>query len=98
MKKAGRRIRTEHLDVRASDSLLSHTRVAVVVGKQGHTIVERNRLKRRLRELVRTRVIPLVKATDIVFRASEAAYRASFAQLSQEIEQITKNLGNTAES
>lgn len=98
MKKAGRRIRTEHLDVRASDSLLSHTRAAVVVGKQGHTIVERNRLRRRLRELVRTKVIPLVTATDLVLRASEAAYRASFAQLSGEIDQITKKLGSTTEA
>ena len=54
-------------------------------------------MRRRLRELVRTRIIPSVKSIDLVLRASEAAYRATFAQLSAEIEQITKKLGKTTE-
>ena len=88
MKKAGRRLRTEHLEVRASDSLLSHARVAVIVGKHGHTIVERNRLRRRLRELVRMRILSAVKATDVVVRAFPSAYERSFAELSKEIDEV----------
>jgi ribonuclease P protein component len=92
VKKAGRRLRTEHLEVRASDSLLLHARAAVIVGKHGHTIVERNRLRRRLRELVRSKVLPDIKATDIVVRAFPSAYDSSFDELSSEIDEVTKML------
>ena len=88
MKKAGRRLRTEHLEVRASDSLLSHARVAVIVGKHGHTIVERNRLRRRLRELVRLKVLSALEATDVVVRAFPSAYERSFADLSKEVDDL----------
>jgi ribonuclease P protein component len=89
VKRAGRRLRTEHLEVRAIDSLLSHVRVGVVVGKFGHTIIERNKLKRRLRELVRTRLIPLAEATDIVVRSLPVGYQATFDDLKNEIDRIT---------
>ena len=85
-------MRTEHLDVRISDSLLSHTRVAIIVGKAGHRIIDRNRLRRRLRELIRTRFIPVVQSVDCVVRAKESAYAASFAALQSEVEQITVKL------
>ena len=83
--RAGRRLRTEHLDVRFIDSLLSHARVAVIVGKYGHDIVERNRLRRQLRELARTRLIPEIGGLDVVIRTTIAAYGASFDRLSDEI-------------
>ena len=92
VKRAGRRLRTEHLDVRASDSLLSHPRVAVVVGKQGHTIIERNRLRRRLRELVRTRLLPVLGGVDLVIRAVSTAYDATFDQLKAEMESLRSRL------
>lgn len=85
-------MRTEHLDVRISDSLLSHSRVAIIVGKSGHRIVDRNRLRRRLRELIRTRFIPTVRPVDCVVRAMESAYRASFVDLQTEVEQIAAKL------
>jgi ribonuclease P protein component len=92
VKKAGRRLRTEHLEVRASDSLLLHARAAVIVGKHGHTIVERNQLRRRLRELVRVKVLPALEATDIVVRALPSAYERSFAELSKEIDEVVGRL------
>jgi len=88
VKRAGRRLRTEHLDVRANDSLLSYARAAVIVGKHGHTIVERNRLRRRLRELVRLKILSAAKANDIVVRAFPSAYDSSFEQLSKEIDDV----------
>ena len=90
-------MRTEHLDVRISDSLLSYSRVAVVVGKSGHTIVERNRVRRRLREIVRTRFIPAVKPVDCVIRALESSYQASFVQLTSEVEKIARNFRSSEE-
>lgn len=92
MKRAGRRLRTEHLEVRTVDSLLSHARVAVVVGKHGHTIVERNLLRRRLRELVRLALIPSAGGIDVVMRALASAYEASFGQLRREVSEVAEKL------
>lgn len=97
MKKAGRRLRTEHLDVRATDSLLSHARVTVIVAKHGHTIIERNRLRRRLRELARTKVIPNLSRIDIVVRTLMSAYEASFDVLMKEVEKIAQELSSETE-
>ena len=92
MKRAGRRLRTEHLEVRASDSLLSHARAAVVVGKHRHSVVERNRLRRRVRELVRTKILPGLSGVDLVIRSFPSAYDASFDTLSMEIENLAELL------
>jgi ribonuclease P protein component len=96
VKRAGRRLRTEHLDVRAIDSLLSHARVAVIVAKHGHSIVERNRLRRRLRELARTRIIPVTHGVDLVIRSLATAYDASFEQLGSEVETVVAKLSAMA--
>ena len=72
-------------------------RLAVVVGKHGHTIVERNRLRRRLRELARVKLIPAVKRMDIVLRVSPSAYEASFSVLAEEIDTIVSRLQASAE-
>ena len=92
MKKAGRRLRTEHLEVRTVTSLLSHVRLAVIVGKHRHTIVERNRLRRRLRELSRTRLIPFHSEIDVVIRSLPSAYDVTFSILTKEIEEIGRQL------
>jgi RNase P protein component len=61
VRRSGLRIRVEYLDVRAMPSALPYARVGFVVPKYGHTSVDRNRLKRRLRELVRTRLLPSLR-------------------------------------
>jgi ribonuclease P protein component len=92
----GKRARTRLLDVRAMASPLSHPRVGLVVPKHGQTSVERNRLKRRLRELVRLHVLQTVSGTDFLIRARDGAYRASFvdlhAELSDAIERLVRGL------
>ena len=93
MKRAGRRLRAEHLEVRANDSLLSHARVAVIVGKHGHTVVERNKLRRRLREIIRTNLIPGIARMDIVVRSFPAAYEATFTELQSEVQKFAIELG-----
>lgn len=98
MKRAGRRLRTEHLEVRTVASLLSHVRLAVIVGKHRHTIVERNRLRRRLRELARIRLIPFHSKVDVVIRSLPTAYDASFSVLTDEIDEIGRQLGEQKES
>jgi len=82
----GKRIRTEHLELRVVASLLHHPRIGFVVPKHGRTIVERNRLKRRLREIVRLNVLKRIPCVDMIVRAGPEAYSASFTSLEQELE------------
>lgn len=60
--------------------------------KQKHTSVERNRLKRRLRELARTRLLPVLPPVDLVVRTLPEAYGASFAALEREIRMVSERL------
>jgi len=71
-------------------------RVALVVPKHGHKIVERNRLKRWLRESARLELLPLCRdqeaALDVLIRARARAYGADFAQLRGEIRGLAEKL------
>ena len=64
----------------------------MIVAKHGHTIVERNLLKRRLKELARTRIIPQLNAVDVVVRSLPVAYGASFDVLEAEVSKIVQEL------
>jgi ribonuclease P protein component len=79
---------TERLEARASASLLPYPRVGIVVPKHGRKIVDRNRVKRRLREIVRTRVLPELSGFDLLIRAKPEAYGSSFEQLSDDLRVI----------
>ena len=83
-------MQTERLDARASASLLLHPRVGVVVPKYRRDIVDRNRVRRRLRELARTRMLPTIGRIDVLLRAKPEAYGASFEQLSVEVDAIAQ--------
>ena len=83
-------MQTERLDARASASLLLHPRVGVVVPKYRRNIIDRNRTKRRLRELARTRMLPILGRIDVLLRAKPEAYGASFDQLSVEVDVIAR--------
>ena len=88
----GKRLRTKHLEVRIVASPLLHPRVGFIVPKYNKTAVKRNRLKRRLKEIVRTEVLTALSAVDIVIRARPNAYDAGFSILANELRQI---LGTT---
>lgn len=81
----GKRSKTSHLDVFTSDSPVAHPRIGVVVPRYKHSAVDRNRLKRRIREILRRQVLPRLEDAglrlDVVVRARREAYRASFAEL-----------------
>ncbi len=85
----GKRSRTAHLDVFDSASPAAFSRVGVVVPKHRRTVVQRNLLKRRLRELLRTMVLPELDARslrlDVVVRARGEAYQAPYASLGAEL-------------
>jgi ribonuclease P protein component len=81
-------MQTERLEARASASLLLYPRVGIVVPKHRRKIVERNRVKRRLREIVRTGLLPELRAIDLLIRAKPEAYSSSFEQLAREVRVI----------
>jgi len=81
-------MQTECLEARVSASLLSHPRVGVVVPKHGRNIVDRNRAKRRLRELARLRLLPVIGRVDLLIRAKPEAYRSTFDDLGAQIDII----------
>lgn len=92
--KRGKRKRTNHLDVFFAPSPASRSRVGVIVPKHRHKIIQRNRLKRRLRELERTCLLPALNAAgvalDVVVRARREAYGVPFRTLEQEVHAITE--------
>lgn len=53
--------------------------------RHGRNAVDRNRLKRRLREIVRQDVLPADRGVDIIVRAAPAAYTLPFADLRAEV-------------
>jgi ribonuclease P protein component len=81
----GKRIRTEHLDLRIVASLLHHPRIGFIVPKHGRSIVERNQLKRRLREIVRQNILQRIPSVDMIVRTRPEAYSATFASLEREL-------------
>lgn len=85
-------MRSGALDVRTLASPLSYPRVGIVVPKYRHTVVKRNTLRRRLRELVRTMLLRSIPAQDVLLRANPAAYTLSFAALAAELHAVEARL------
>jgi ribonuclease P protein component len=54
--------------------------------------VDRNSVKRRLREIARTELLPNLRAMDVVIRASPRAYGATFETLRAAVRQAARQL------
>lgn len=98
----GKRSGTAHLDVFDSPSPVAHPRVGVIVPKHRHTIVERNLVKRRLREVMRIEVLPRLSeagvAADVLVRARRDAYGAAYGELRDELVRWTEKRCSRAHS
>ena len=92
----GMRKKTSHLDVFFLSPEESGLRIGLVVPKHGRRIVDRNRVKRRLREVGRTEVLPRLReaglSLDLLIRARREAYETSYQQLRKELVEVTKEL------
>lgn len=92
----GKRRRTVNLDVFVAASPTLRARLAVVVAKHGRKIVERNRLKRRLREAARVALLPRCRETgttlDILICAKPSAYEATGTELKDQISELADHL------
>lgn len=87
----GKRSKTASLDVFDSASPAGFSRIGWVVPLHRHNAAERNRLKRRLREIARLELLPrldeLGVGADVLLRARREAYDVEFAQLREELSQ-----------
>lgn len=81
-------MQTSHLDVRFAASAEMKPRVGLIVPKHKHSVIDRNRLRRRLRELIRLELLPSVTRGDALIRAKADAYDVPFAGLREEVDSI----------
>jgi ribonuclease P protein component len=92
--RSGRKRKTSHLDVFFLSSGRPNARVGLIVPKHGRRIVDRNKVKRRLREVIRKEVLPLLReagvGVDVLVRARREAYRASYQRLRRELLEVSE--------
>jgi len=72
---------------------VDHSRFGFVVSKQLGKAVDRNKIKRRIREAVRLRFLHIATGYDVVFVARKRAGSASFVELAQSAESLFKEAG-----
>jgi ribonuclease P protein component len=99
VRREGKRFRTPRLEIRHIASLSLLPRVGIIVPRHKQTAVARNRVKRRLRELVRCAFLPALATLppmDVVVRAAPEAYDAEPAQLAADLARAAEKLGAAA--
>lgn len=78
----------------AAPNELSATRIGITVGKRvAKSAVQRNRVRRRIREALRTRYAQLQPSRDLVFIARPAALEASWPELQDAIHTVVARAG-----
>ncbi|HYT04470.1 MAG TPA: ribonuclease P protein component [Gemmatimonadales bacterium] len=81
----GRRLRTRHLDLAWRPNRAGHPRTGIIAPRYQFTAVARNRLRRRLREILRRGALATLPAVDLVVRVKRSAYATTFAVLRAEL-------------
>ncbi len=85
----GKRKGTANLDVFFAPAPSSRSRLGLIVPRHRRPVVDRNRLKRRLREIGRTEVLPALRSAgrnlDVLIRARREAYGVGYSTLRAEI-------------
>ncbi|MEJ2546254.1 MAG: ribonuclease P protein component [Gemmatimonadota bacterium] len=90
--RSGRRHRCGPIELFLGPGIGGVPRAAIVVPRHGHTAVERNRVKRRLREIVRLRWLPSGANGDLVVRARPSAYDSDFDELLSGVNECLQRL------
>jgi ribonuclease P protein component len=80
------------LDVAWRPNSQGHARAGIVVPRFGETAVARNRLRRRVREILRRELLRTLPAVDLVVRVKHGAYAARFADLRAELAEATTRI------
>ena len=84
----GARYQTRHFRLSICPNSLPHRRLGITVAKRVGSAVERNRVKRLLREFFRRNKLKLPASTDIVVVAKEGAAGLNLWQLIDELKGI----------
>jgi ribonuclease P protein component len=71
---------------------VNHPRIAIIVPRFHFNAVTRNRLRRRLREILRRGHLPHLPPVDAVVRARRGAYAARYAALRDEIADLVSRI------
>lgn len=90
--KKGERVHTQNFTLFAVGSRFFCYKIGFSINKKLGKAHERNKLKRRLREIVRT--LPLPPYQNFVLMAKENAKNLEFKQLKKEISQIFEKFQN----
>lgn len=93
MRQHGQTWRSGQLSLNRLPNHLGHNRYGFIVSKRVGKAVVRNRVKRRLRALVHSRIDKHRPGYDIVIIARTAAARASYQTLGQALAQLEKRAG-----
>ena len=92
----GKRRTTPSLDVFVGGAPGSRSRLGLIVPKHGRRIVDRNLLKRRLREIGRRQILPDLdskgRRADVLIRARWRAYGVDFESLAREVREAVEGL------
>ncbi|MFM8910203.1 MAG: ribonuclease P protein component [Gemmatimonadota bacterium] len=105
VRRHGKRFRPSHLEDRQLASLLHHSRVGLIVPKHRHGSVERNLVKRRLRDAVRRALWPVLHTadaqgapSDLVVWATPSSYAVTFDALLGEVQRIARRVTTSREA
>ena len=63
-----------------------------VVPKYGRSAVSRNRVKRQLREIVRTSILAVLPPVDVVIKTYPGAYSVGFSILADELRHLLSRI------
>ena len=81
----GRRGGDRFAEVFVLTSTVGRSRIGIVTPRHGRTAVARNRVRRRLSEIARCRLLPALESkrlhVDLIVRAKPAAYETSYRML-----------------
>jgi len=87
--KYGARLKSGYLEVRIVENKISILRIGFIVSKTSFkAAVERNRVKRQLRNALRLKLPTLKNGYDLVVIARAEIKKKSFAQISQEMDKL----------
>jgi ribonuclease P protein component len=92
----GRRKRSSRIEVVTAPAPADFPRFGTIVPRHGHSVVERNLLRRRLREIGRKEILPSLRECggnfDVLVRTRPQAYDAPFAELKSDLIRLTERL------
>lgn len=94
----GKRVRTRFLEIRAMPSPLAHPRAGLIIAKGRRRAVDRNRIKRKIREAVRLYLLPVLGRVDFVIRTRDEIYGASDDEFRADLSEAIGQLIEATES